>query len=60
MVKQGFLKFSEDAPVKVWIPFNPHFFHHIHCNWPLLRRFHVSYVREDKIDANTHKLAFST
>ena len=60
MADKSFLKTTDGIPGKVWIPFNPHFFHNVHSNIYLIERYDISYIRDHEIDGSTHKLAFST
>ena len=61
MAKEGMLVNTMDTRGKVYLPFNPHFFVHVHtASTNITSNYDISYIRESEIDASNHKLAYSS
>ena len=59
MRTNGILIDGIDRSCKIYLQFTPHFFHMVHSHVRLLQKFEVTYLKEDEINIENHKLGYT-
>ena len=57
--RNGILKKINGREGVIYLPFNPHFFHMVNSNDGIKAVFLVSYLKENEINLDNHKLSYS-
>ena len=57
--RNGILKKMNGREGVIYLPFNPHFFHMVNSNDRIKAVFTVSYLKENEINLDNHKLSYS-
>ena len=50
---------KDGEPGIIYLPFNPHFFHMVHTNMNIAKTYSISYLKENDIRYENHKLSHS-
>ena len=59
MKTNGVLENDEDIGCKIYLPFTPQFFHNVNTNPDIQKCFIISYLREEELAFDNHKLEHS-
>ena len=58
MSKDGLLQFFDKKPGHIVFPFCAHFFHILNAKESISANFNVTYLTQDEISRETHKLVY--